>query len=445
VSTPSTTALRAQVLAESRALAAGAPAWAARAREEAAAIFAERGLPTAREEDWRQTPLARLEQEPWDVSPAPRAELSRAALPAWYGEAHRAVFVDGVFAPALSSLEGATGASVRTLAEVLRGTSVPSPLMSLADVKVHTPSALCTALARDGAVIEVEDGASVALPLYIVHVQTKAARGHITCMRHAIRVGAGAAVRIVEHYTAAAGMTSDGGDAGAERGELGLSLTEVTLAPDANVSHVVLQERAARDIHVARLCVRQDTGSRFTSHSIALGARLSRFDIETALTGPGSHAELRGLYLAQGERHIDHMTTIDHASPDTTSREVYKGIAGARGRGVFCGRVHVRPDAQRIDAAQTSRGLLLDDSATLHARPQLEIYADDVRCSHGATIGALADDALFYLRARGIDAAAARAMLIRAFASDVYADLSDVALREQVDAELGHRLAGSPA
>jgi len=195
---------------------------------------------------------------------------------------------------------------------------------------------------------------------------------------------------------------------------------------------VLVQQHAAQSVHLGVLAVEQDAATRLGSHSIALGGGLARVEIDTRLGGLGAHARLHGLSVGSERQVLDHYTTIDHASPETTSEELYKAILRDRAKGVFCGRVHVRPDAQRIDATQTNRALLLSDSATMHTRPQLEIYADDVKCSHGASIGQLDADALFYLRARGIGLDAARALLTGAFVEDVLATLPCDALREYV-------------
>jgi Fe-S cluster assembly protein SufD len=179
--------------------------------------------------------------------------------------------------------------------------------------------------------------------------------------------------------------------------------------------------------------VRQEAGSRFASHSLSLGGRLMRFDIQTLLGGELAHCTLNGLYLARNTQHVDHHTTIDHAMPHTTSSEVYKGIMDGEARGVFHGRIHVRPDAQKINAEQTNRNLLLSDDATINTKPQLEIYADDVRCTHGATVGRLDEDALFYLRTRGIALEDARSLLTFAFASNVTQQLPVARLREHME------------
>ena len=185
---------------------------------------------------------------------------------------------------------------------------------------------------------------------------------------------------------------------------------------------------------LAALAVHQEAGSHFVSHSLALGARLARFEIAVALAGEGAHCRLAGLYLGRGRQKLDHHTSVDHATPHTTSDELYKGILDGRAHGIFHGRVHVRPHAQKIHAMQTNRNLLLSDQAVVNTKPRLEIHADDVRCSHGATIGQLDRDQLFYLQSRGLAADEARALLTFAFASEITQALPSAELRERLEA-----------
>jgi len=214
------------------------------------------------------------------------------------------------------------------------------------------------------------------------------------------------------------------------------SATELVLERDAQLDYVQLQELPETAFHVSSMSARQETGSRLRATSIALGARLARVQLLAALSGEGAELELDGLYLGRGTQHQDHHTTVDHASPRTTSRTLFKGVLDGRAHGVFHGRVHVRPNAQKIDASQTNRALLLSDGAVVDSKPQLEIYADDVKCSHGASVGQLDLDQLFYLRARGLDPVEARALLTYAFASELLERLPLPVLRESLEARL---------
>jgi Fe-S cluster assembly protein SufD len=239
----------------------------------------------------------------------------------------------------------------------------------------------------------------------------------------------GASATLVEHFA---------GDGSAPT--LTNAVTNVYLEENSQLEHVKIQREAAESFHVKRVAVRQDRASRYRSLSVAFGARLSRTEISVELAGEGAECDLNGLYLMDGDRHADHHTIIDHAVPHTTSRELYKGVLDGRSRGVFTGRVLVRRDAQQVSADQTNRNLILNEGAVADTRPQLEIYADDVRCSHGATVGRLDDEALFYLRQRGLDSNEARRLLTYAFASDVVNAVGAKEVRERLDADVHSRL-----
>jgi Fe-S cluster assembly protein SufD len=240
----------------------------------------------------------------------------------------------------------------------------------------------------------------------------------------------GASARIVEHWI---------GEPDARY--LANGVTEIVLGRDSSLEHVKLQRESGEAFHVQRIQVRQERGSSLRSHAIALGAAVSRTEITTVLAGEGAECSLYGLYVMDGRRHVDHHTTIDHSVPRTTSREVYKGILDDRSRGVFTGKVFVRKDAQQTSAEQTNRNLLLAEGAVVETRPQLEIYADDVKCTHGAAVGRLDEDALFYMRQRGIDLAQARTLLTYAFASEVLESLGVRKLCRDVERDVLRRIA----
>jgi Fe-S cluster assembly protein SufD len=365
-----------------------------RAAEEAWRAFAEHGLPTARDEDWRFTPLSALESIEFtapDAGALPAAELERA----------RATVGDARLTTATTS----------------------AALGSALDPKRAPFSALNAALATRADLIEIASDCSRQLPFHLV--RWLGADAQVASPRARVTVRAGARATVIEHFVGARDSKS-----------LSNSATELVLERGAELRYVQLQELPETAFHVSSVATRQDADSRLQATSIALGARLSRVEIASTLSGERAELELDGLYLGRGTQHQDHHTTIDHASPRTTSRELFKGILDGRAHGVFHGRVHVRPDAQKIDASQTNRALLLADGAVLDSKPQLEIYADDVKCSHGASIGQLDLDELFYLRARGLDLAAARALLTYAFASEVLEKLPLPALRESLEARL---------
>jgi Fe-S cluster assembly protein SufD len=276
---------------------------------------------------------------------------------------------------------------------------------------------LNTMLMEDGAFLHVGKEVEVPEPIHLLFLASGGERPVMTHPRNVIVAGEGSRVTVVERY---AGRS----DAGC----LVNAVTDIATGGGAIVAHYRLQEDGPDAYHVSSLRSRQGTGSRFAAHSVSLGARLSRSDVHAVLDGEDAACLLNGLYLGNGEQHVDHFTTIDHAKPDGSSREYYRGILDGRSRGVFRGRVIVREDAQKTDARQANRNLLLSREAEADSRPQLEIHADDVKCTHGATVGPLDEEKVFYMRSRGIDETSARGLLAYAFAADILErfDLPDV-------------------
>src|SRR5690606_2522952 len=237
-------------------------------------------------------------------------------------------------------------------------------------------------------------------------------------LRNFIVAGDAAQATVVEHYIGRDGATT-----------LTNTVTRVRAGKDANITHVKLQQEAPQAFHLAAIDAVQARGAHFASHSLSFGARLARNDIGTRLEGEGCDALLNGLFHVDGKRHVDHHTRLDHAFPRGTSREFYRGILDGNARGVFTGRILVAPGAVKTDAEQRSDNLLLSRLAEADARPELEIYNDDVKCAHGATVGQIDDDALFYLRSRGLDATHARQVLTYAFAAEVLERIAHAPLR----------------
>ena len=365
-------------------------------RDEAAwAVFAERGLPTTHDEDWRFTPLGALASVDFAAAaPAeiPPAELAKAR--ARVGDARLS-----------------TAGLSESLGRVL-------------DAKRSPFAALNAALAEGGNAIDVAANCESSLPFHLVRWVADGSPS-VASPRARIVLRAGASATVIEHFLGAPGSKS-----------LSNAATEIELEPGARLRYVLLQELPDTAFHFSSIASRQAADSRLELTSIALGARLARVEVSATLAGEGAELELDGLYLGCGSQLQDHHTTIDHALPRTTSRELFKGILDGRAHGVFHGRVHVRPHAQKIDAAQTNRALLLSDGAVIDSKPQLEIYADDVKCSHGASVGQLDPDQIFYLRSRGLELERARALLTFGFASEVLAKLPLPALRGSLEQTL---------
>jgi Fe-S cluster assembly protein SufD len=416
------------------ALEPGGPAWLAPVREAAIDRFATLGFPTAKREDWKYTNATAIARavslEPVGAGGAVAAD-TLAAVGASGGE-HSLVFVNGRFAPELSS-RGCLpeGAVVDGLANVLRDRP------ELAEPLLNRPSAaggrcfvdLNAAFQRDGAFVSLPPGAEIEHPIHLVFLATGAAEGRTLHPRNLIAVGESAAAVVVERYEAV-------GDAE----YLTNAVTDVVVGAGAQLDRVALERESERASHVGTLIARLGRDACFRSHAVSLSAALARSEICAVLEAAHAECVLNGLFVANGRRHVDNQTTIDHAEPGGTSRELYKGVLDGRSKGVFNGKVIVRPDAQKTNAQQSNPNLLLSDGAEIDTRPNLEIHADDVKCSHGSTIGRLDDDALFFLRARAIGEAQARQMLCRAFASEVIDQIPGAPLREEIGRSVAAKL-----
>jgi len=405
------------------------PPWLAALRREAIDRFADLGFPSRKREEWKYTPvdpIARaLAGAPASPERGPLGARIAAAIDT-SAMAHSFVFVNGRFRPELSA-PGALphGAVVDGLTRVLgERPGLVRPRLDrrpLGDGRCLV--ALNSAFQTDGAVVALSPGVVVNEPIHLLFVTTEEAEGTAVHGRNLITVADGASVVVVERHCAL-------GDAA----HLVNSVTDAVLGANAQLDHVGLVDSSPRAIHTTTLNAEVGRDARLRSHAVALGGALIRNEIGAVLAEEGAECVLNGIYVAGDGQHIDNQTTIDHAKPFGTSREVYKGILGGRSRGVFNGKVIVQPNAQKSDARQYNPNLLLSEGAEVDTRPNLEIYADDVKCAHGSTVGRLDDDALFFLRSRGIGEREARQMLGRAFAADVVEALPSEALRAEVAA-----------
>ena len=417
----------------------GGPRWVQDLRERGASRFAALGFPTVRDEEWRFTnvaPVASAEFQPADASALVTEKQLSALI---YGDApHRLVVVNGRYRPELSRLQGLP-AAVRagSLAAAVNGELdvdadiTQRYLGQLADLAMRPFDALNTARLDDGVFLHIGDGAIIDHPLQVMFVSTGEAAGSGTASHPRLLIVAGARSqsRIVETYV------------GTGARYFVNAVTEVFAGEGAVLDHYKVQEDSTEAFHIASMHVHASRHATFSSHSFTLGGRLVRNDAIAILDGEGAECTLNGLYLADGDRLVDNHTTIDHAKAHCPSHEIYKGILGGRARAVFNGKIIVRPDAQKTNAKQTNRALLLSDSASINTKPQLEIFADDVKCTHGAAIGQIDEDALFYLRARGLTYAEARDLLIHAFAGEILDRVQIVPLRDALERELYAQLA----
>lgn len=415
--------------ARMRAQLGDEPAFVGELRANARHRFLEVGFPTPRLEEWRFTNLRKVADTEFVLArpTGDDPEIGSWCIPG----AHRLVLVDGWYAPELSDFEGLPKPAVVTsLAEALeRSPELVEPhLGRRVGFAEHPFLALNTSLFQDGAFLWLPSGTVVERPIQLLFVTTGHAEPTAILPRNVIVAGNSSEATIVETYAGSDGTTLTG------------PVTELVLQPNAHIRHHVTHEEGRDSNHVAFRHASLDRDSHLTSHSIILDGGLVRNDLQATLVGDGAHATLNGLYAIGGHQHVDNQLRVHHASRHCTSEQLYKGILDGRSRAVFNGRIIVDPGAQKTDAVQSNRNLLISENSLVHSNPQLEILADDVRCTHGSTIGRLDEDALFYLRSRGLDREAAESMLIYAFASEMVQRVTVQPLRERLERALFTRL-----
>ena len=384
------------------------PDWLRDRRAAALERFAALGFPTRREEPWRFTNLTPLAREAYPPAPPPGSSTRRPEIEPYLlaGAAHRIVLIDGYVVPELSPIgrlpKGVwLGSTARALTE--RPDLAAAGYDERDATSAQPFAALNGALFGDGFVLALAAGAVLEAPVEVIHIGRAAGRSQHP--RSAVIAGAGSRATLIETFC--------GGGAGWTNGVL-----RIELGADAALDHLRIQDEALDAIHFGATRARLGRGARYESFTLTTGARLSRQDVQVAIGGEGARCGVNGAYLLRGKQEATTATVIDHAAPGGTTREVFKGVIEDRAHGVFLGRISVRPGADKTDAHQLNRNLLLSPRAAVDTKPELEIFADDVKCSHGATVGDLDEAALFYLRSRGIDEAAARRLLIEAFATD---------------------------
>ncbi len=399
------------------------PGWLALVRKNALERFLDKGFPTTRDEEWRFTNVGPLVSGSFAL-PHADAEKDAGALKKDFGfdESHELVFVNGRVSKALSSLvELPAGVVVMSLADTLASSAhaeTPQPILTQGG-EDHTPFFdLNEAFLSDGAFVYVPEGVALERPIHLVFL-TSSSEVVVTHPRNVIVAEAGSQLRILESY---------GGPDDAVYWTN--AVTQVLSHEGAVIDHYKLQRESASAFHMASLGYVQGRSATVSNHSLSLGARLARHDIRCELDGEGADVTLNGLYVVKGSQHVDHHTVIDHRVPHCTSRELYKGVLDDASSGVFNGRIIVRADAQKTDSQQSNKNLLLSDDALVNTNPQLEINADDVKCAHGATIGQLDPEAVFYLRSRGIAHRDARRILTEGFMADVSDRIRLAAVRD---------------
>ena len=410
----------------------GEPGWLARGRERGLLRFAESGFPSRKSEAWRYLDLGALERRPLlPAGPAPaaaedglRAQLAEIALPA---PAARLVLVDGRFAAVLSAKDRLPS-GVRLLPMAAAIAERPDLVEPLLDAAPDQPfAALNAAFFADGFVLEVAAGARPDAPIEIMHLASGRSEGSLHT-RSLIALGLGSRASVVESFAGAGQYWRN-------------DVLELRVGAGAELTHIRLVEEAAGSVHLAELRAGLGDKARLAAFALLLGGRTVRHEAAVRSGGADTRCRLDGGFVISGREQANIVTTVDHAAPGGETRELVKGVAGGRAHGAFQGRIIVRPQAQRVDAHQLSRNLIVGPRAAIDTKPELEINADDVKCSHGAAVGDLDENALFYLRARGIPEAEARRLLIEAFIREAVALVAAPALREHLLSRLGRRLA----
>ncbi|MEI6078764.1 MAG: Fe-S cluster assembly protein SufD [Verrucomicrobiota bacterium] len=420
--------------------AAATPVWLQQMRQTGAERFGDAGFPTLQDEDWRFTnvaPIAKLNflrASPVAVNGAETKALDESVFASLPG--HRLVFVNGFFSQKLSTLRPlADGVRIENLSAALGkdASLLEKHLGQYAHAASNAFAAMNQAFFSDGAFIFVPKGIEVTELVQLIHISSATQNGETILPRNLIIAEANTKLTVVESYIGIRDVSyfTNG-------------VTEIYAGENAVIEHVKVQDEATSAFHIATIAGEFGRTSKVRLHSIALGAKLSRNNIRTKLAGEGLECVLNGLYLTKDEQLADHHMLVEHAQPHCASHEYFNGILDDKSKGVFHGRIYVHPIAQKTDAKQTNKNLLLSDDATADTKPQLEIYADDVKCTHGATIGQLNQESIFYLRARGIGSDMARQMLIHAFAGEIIERIQYEPARTVIDKLVWDRLEANP-
>lgn len=398
--------------------------WLRRLREDAFARFCEVGFPTTHDEDWRFTNVSALAKTQFQL--AESTKLTQAELqPFQIDGATQLVFVNGKFSRELSSIESLPpGVAVNALADEISSNAKNAEihLGRYLNTQRDAFSALNTAFAEDGGFVSVRKGVVARQPICLLFVSTQTDQPLMTHPRNLIVIENEAQATIIEDYVSIG-----------ESMAFCNTATELVVGENAVVSHYMIEREHNQAFNVSTLRIQQGRSANVSSHSVLLGGGLVRNNVHPVLAGEGSECLINGLFIGGGKQHLDNYMLVEHASPHCASRQFYNGILDDQAHGVFHGRIIVHKDAQKTDAKQTNRNLLLSDDARIDTKPQLEIYADDVKCTHGATIGQIEENALFYLRSRGIDEVSARKLLLLAFANECLDRMSAGPAREHVE------------
>jgi Fe-S cluster assembly protein SufD len=409
---------------------ANGPQWLQELRERAKASFERQGVPDMKHEEWKYTNLRDLKERGFVLATPAIASPADLAEYAYSEKCHRIVLVNGIVDSSLTSAD-APGLTVATLSSDYP--LIQHHLGQLVELDAHPFAALNSAHFQDCVLVHIAKSAAIEWPIELLHLTASDGRESVSFPRILVIAEESSEATLVETYASAGNGTT-----------LTCGVTEVFVAANAKLEHVKAQRESLDSFHIALTQARQERDSTYRHFSVTYGGKLTRNDLNTFLNGSNLHCRLDGVYVQNGEQVCDNHTRLDHAFPHCDSFEVYKGVLDGHARGVFNGKIYVHLDAQKTDAKQTNQAILLSPTASIDTKPQLEIYADDVKCTHGATVGQLREEALFYLRSRGIPLAEARALLVYAFAAEVLEKIEAVEVRAKLESLLYQKLSGSP-
>ncbi len=406
--------------------------WLKSLRRDAISRFCELGFPTVRDEDWRFTNIAPIARTSFQLSHNGQSSITHKEVETFTPQGFsgiQLVFVNGRYHHELASLNSLPkGLKVGSLARALNEDDdlIGDHLSRYADYQKDAFLSLNTAFMEDGAIVYIEKGVVLEEPIHLLYITTGADSPTITNPRNLILAGDNSQATILEHYVSLN-----------DNVYLSNVVTEAAVGSNSVLNHCMIERESKRAFNISTLRVQQGRSSNVTSNSVLLGGAIVRNNVHPVLAGEGSECYINGLFMSTGRQHMDNYMKVEHASPHCDSRQLYKGVLDGRSRGVFHGRIIVHKDAQKTDAKQTNRNLLLSDEAKIDTKPQLEIYADDVKCTHGATIGQLDENAIFYLRSRGMDLNSARSLLLTAFTSEIMERIKVLPFRNYLENLIG--------
>ncbi len=421
---------------------ANGPSWLGKLRMDGLGSFIQSGFPTAPRgnEQWKYTNVGPIARTAFDLPTAETAEVVSLddikAIGPWDDDWTRLVFVDGFYSAALSMAPGDSVAQVASISEVLSvdGVQIERHLGRYAKLEQDGFAAINTAFTRDGAFVNIPDNSATAAPIHLLFVSTGGPTATVSHPRVLVLIGRHSRLTLVESYV------------GLSDGEYFTNaVAEIVGAEGSEIEHYRYLAESEAAFHIGTTSVALERDTSFLSTSLSRGARIARNGLSVLLGGPGGSCVLKGLYQTSGAQHIDNHIDVDHATPNGSSDQLFKGILADSSRAVFSGRVLVREDAQQTIAHQADKNLLLSDGARINTKPSLEIFADDVQCTHGATAGSIADEALFYMASRGLDEDTARRLLVAGFANEIINGVRLTPLRRQMQRHLSAEVVGTSA